>query len=175
MFIKSLIRTVPDYPATGIMFRDISTLLADARGFREAVNALVDRYAGTDIDKVAGIEARGFIFAAPVAHRLGVGLVPVRKEGKLPSDTISHRYDLEYGSDTVEMHADALAAGERVLLVDDLVATGGTAAAAAALIERSGATVAECCFVVDLPDVGGRARLEEKGYAVHALCAFEGD
>lgn len=175
MFIKSLIRTVPDYPTTGIMFRDISTLLADARGFRETVDALVDRYAGANIDKVAGIEARGFIFAAPVAHRLGVGLVPVRKEGKLPSHTISHRYDLEYGSDTVEMHADALAAGERVLLVDDLVATGGTAAAAAALIERSGATVAECCFVVDLPDVGGRARLEKKGYAVHALCAFEGD
>ena len=175
MFIKSLIRTVPDYPAAGIMFRDISALLADARGFRETVDAFVDRYTGANIDKVAGIEARGFIFAAPVAHRLGVGFVPVRKEGKLPSDTISHRYDLEYGTDTVEMHADALAAGERVLLVDDLVATGGTAAAAAALIERSGATVAECCFVVDLPDVGGRARLEEKGYPVHALCAFEGD
>lgn len=174
MSIKALIRTVPDYPKPGIMFRDITTLLADPHGFRAAVDGLVARHAGKDIDKVVGIEARGFILGAPVAHQLGVGFVPVRKKGKLPGRTIAHRYDLEYGSDTVEIHTDGVGAGERALLVDDLIATGGTAAAAAALIERSGAVVVECCFVVDLPDAGGRARLEAAGRTVFALCAFEG-
>ena len=175
MPLKSLIRTIPDYPKAGIMFRDITTLLGDARGFRSAVNTLVNRYTGRGIDKVAGIEARGFILGAPVAHQLGVGFVPVRKQGKLPGDTIEHHYDLEYGTDTMEIHTDAIAAGERVLLVDDLIATGGTAEAAADLIAKSGGKVVECCFIIDLPDVGGRARLEEAGHTVFALCEFEGD
>jgi adenine phosphoribosyltransferase len=175
MPFKSLIRTIPDYPKAGIMFRDITTLLGDARGFRTAVNTLVNRYTGNGIDKVAGIEARGFILGAPLAHQLGVGFVPVRKQGKLPGDTIGHHYDLEYGTDTVEMHTDAIAKDERVLLVDDLIATGGTAEAAANLIAKSGGTIVECCFIVDLPDVGGRARLEELGHTVHALCEYEGD
>ena len=175
MSIESLIRTIPDYPKAGIMFRDITTLLADPRGFRATVNELVNRYTGMGIDKVAAIEARGFIFGAPIAHQLGVGFVPVRKQGKLPGDTIVHHYDLEYGTDTIEMHTDGVATGERVLLVDDLIATGGTAEAAVALIEKSGGVLVECCFIIDLPDAGGRARLRKNGRAVHALCAFEGD
>ncbi len=175
MSLKSLIRTIPDYPRAGIMFRDITTLLADPRGFRTTVNDLVNRYTGTGIDKIAGIEARGFIFGAPLAHQLGVGFVPVRKQGKLPGDTIEHHYDLEYGTDTIEMHTDGVSTGDRVLLVDDLIATGGTAAAAAALIEKSGGTIVECCFIVDLPDAGGRTRLERDGHTVHALLAFEGE
>ena len=175
MPLKDLIRTIPDYPKAGIMFRDITTLLADARGFRTAVNELVNRYTGTGIDKVAAIEARGFILGAPIAHQLGVGFVPVRKQGKLPGNTIEHHYDLEYGTDTVEVHTDAIAAGDRVLVVDDLIATGGTAEAAVNLIEKSGGRVVECCFIVDLPDVGGRARLEKAGHKVFALCTFEGE
>ena len=175
MSIEALIRRIPDYPRAGIVFRDITTLLGDARGFRTAINELVNRYTGRRIDKVAGIEARGFILGAPVAHQLGVGFVPVRKQGKLPGDTIAHRYDLEYGTDTIEIHTDGVAAGDRVLLVDDLIATGGTAEAAATLIAKSGGSVVECCFLVDLPDAGGRARLEKAGHAVFALCAFEGD
>jgi adenine phosphoribosyltransferase len=175
MPIKSLIRTIPDYPKAGIMFRDITTLLADPRGFRTTVNEIVNRYTGQAIDKVAGIEARGFILGAPVAHQLGVGFVPVRKQGKLPGDTLEHHYDLEYGTDTIEIHTDAIADGERVLLVDDLIATGGTAEAAVHLIEKSGGEVIECCFIIDLPDVGGRRRLENAGKTVFALCEFEGD
>lgn len=174
MSIESLIRTIPGYPKPGILFRDITTLLGDARGFRTAVNDIVNRYTGARIDRVAGIEARGFIVGAPVAHQLGVGFVPVRKRGKLPGDTIERRYNLEYGTDAIEIHTDGVRAGERVLLVDDLIATGGTACATVELIEKSGGEVAECCFVVDLPDVGGRARLESRGYKVHALCAFPG-
>ena len=175
MPIKSLIRTIPDYPKKGIMFRDITTLLADPQGFRLSINKMVERYTGIKIDKVAGIEARGFIFGAPLAHRLGVGFVPIRKKGKLPADTISHEYDLEYGTDVVEIHADAIRKGESVLLVDDLLATGGTAEATIHLIEKTGGTVRECCFVVDLPDIGGRARLQKLGYSVFSLCAFEGE
>jgi len=175
MPIKSLIRTIPNYPKAGIMFRDITTLLVDPQGFRTAINLMVNRYTGQRIDKVAGIEARGFIFGAPVAHQLGAGFVPVRKQGKLPGDTVEHHYDLEYGTDTIEMHADAIVAGDRVLLVDDLIATGGTAEAAVTLIEKAGAKVVECCFLVDLPDVGGRRRLEGAGHKVFALCEFEGD
>ena len=175
MPIKSLIRTIPDYPKKGIMFRDITTLLADPQGFRLSINKMVERYIGIKIDKVAGIEARGFIFGAPLAHRLGVGFVPIRKKGKLPADTISHEYDLEYGTDVVEIHADAIRKGESVLLVDDLLATGGTAEATIHLIEKTGGTVRECCFVVDLPDIGGRARLQKLGYSVFSLCTFEGE
>ena len=175
MPIKSLIRTIPDYPKKGIMFRDITTLLADPQGFRLSINKMVERYTGIKIDKVAGIEARGFIFGAPLAHRLGVGFVPIRKKGKLPADTISHEYDLEYGTDVVEIHADAIRKGESVLLVDDLLATGGTAEATIHLIEKTGGDVRECCFVVDLPDIGGRARLQKLGYSVFSLCTFEGE
>lgn len=175
MEVKSYIRSIPDYPKPGIMFRDITTLIADPEGFRLTVDSVVDRYQGRRIDKVVGIEARGFIFGSPVAHRLGVGFVPVRKQGKLPGHTIEHHYDLEYGTDVVEIHADAIGDGERILLIDDLIATGGTADAAISLIERSGGLVEECCFIVDLPDVGGRARLEGRGQTVFALCEFEGD
>ena len=175
MSIKSRIRTIPDYPRKGIMFRDITTLLADPQGLQLSVNKMVERYAKHKIDKVVGIEARGFIFGAPLAHGLGVGFIPIRKKGKLPADTISHKYDLEYGSDVLEIHADAVKNGESVVLVDDLLATGGTAEASIHLIEEIGGEIKECCFVVDLPDVGGRARLEKLGYDVFTLCAFEGE
>ncbi|MFP6713572.1 MAG: adenine phosphoribosyltransferase [Alphaproteobacteria bacterium] len=174
MPIKSLIRTIPNYPKKGIMFRDITTLLADPQGFRLSVNKMVQRYTGIKIDKVAGIEARGFIFGAPLAHQLSVGFVPIRKKGKLPAATVSQTYELEYGTDVLEMHTDAIKEGELVLLVDDLLATGGTAEATIHLIEKTGGDVRECCFVVDLPDVGGRSRLEKLGYNVFSLCAFEG-
>lgn len=175
MPIKSLIRTVPHYPRQGVMFRDITTLLKDPVGFRITINELAMRHAGNAIDRVAGIEARGFIVGAALACQLGKGFVPIRKKGKLPSATIGHDYELEYGTDRIEMHADAVSPGERVLLVDDLVATGGTALAACKLIEDMGGAIVECCFVIDLPDLGGRARLEKNGYGVFALCAFEGD
>ncbi|AUB82487.1 adenine phosphoribosyltransferase [Candidatus Thiodictyon syntrophicum] len=175
MPIKSRIRTVPHYPKPGVMFRDITTLLKDPVGFRVTINELVNRYTGAKIDRVAGIEARGFIIGAALAYQLGVGFVPIRKKGKLPAETVGHDYDLEYGTDRIEMHVDAVSQGERVLLVDDLIATGGTAEAACKLIENMGGTLVECCFVIDLPDLGGRARLEKHGQKVFALCEFEGD
>jgi len=175
MPIKSRIRTVPHYPKQGVMFRDITTLLKDPVGFRVTINELVTRYAGVRIDRVAGIEARGFIIGAALAYQLGLGFVPVRKKGKLPAETVGHDYELEYGTDRVEMHVDAVSQGERVLLVDDLIATGGTAGAACKLIESMGGKIVECCFVIDLPDLGGRARLEKHGHTVFALCEFEGD
>jgi adenine phosphoribosyltransferase len=175
MSIQSLIRTIPHFPKPGIQFRDITTLLKDPLGFRITIDNLANRYSSQQIDKIAAIESRGFIIGAPLAFALGVGFVPIRKPGKLPAEKIGHDYKLEYGSDRVELHVDAIAEGERVLLVDDLVATGGTALAAATLIEKAGGEVVECCFVIDLPDVGGRQRLEQAGYAIHALCAFEGD
>jgi len=175
MPIKSRIRTVPHYPKPGVMFRDITTLLKDPVGFRVTINELVNRYTGAKIDRVAGIEARGFIIGAALAYQLGVGFVPIRKKGKLPAETVGHDYDLEYGTDRIEMHVDAVSQGERVLLVDDLIATGGTAEAACKLIESMGGTLVECCFVIDLPDLGGRARLEKHGQQVFALCEFEGD
>jgi adenine phosphoribosyltransferase len=172
--IKGLIRTIPDYPKPGIMFRDLTTLLKDARGFRSTLDALTDRYRGERIDKVAGIEARGFILGAAVADRLGTGFVPVRKKGKLPGSTVGHDYDLEYGTDRVEMHVDAVTRGERVLLVDDLIATGGTAEAGIRLLEILGGIVVECAFIVDLPELGGRKKLEARGHRVFSICAFEG-
>ena len=175
MPIKSRIRTVPHYPRQGVMFRDITTLLKDPVGLRTTVDQLANRYSGTRIDKVAGIESRGFIIGAAVAYKLGLGFVPIRKKGKLPAQTVGHDYELEYGADRIEVHVDAIGKGERVLLVDDLVATGGTAEAAVKLIDSLGGTVVGCCFVIDLPDLGGRKRLERLGQEVFSLCEFEGD
>ena len=174
MSIRSLIRTIPDYPKPGVMFRDITTLLKDGPGFRLAIDELLQACAGLEIDKVAGIESRGFIIATPLAYALRAGFVPLRKKGKLPGRTIGQDYALEYGVDRVEMHVDAIAPGERVLLLDDLIATGGTAQAACRLIERAGGSVARCGFVIELPELGGRAHLEQLGYDVHALVAFAG-
>lgn len=174
MHIKQLIRTIPDFPRPGIRFRDITPLVGSAEGLRAVVDGLAERYRGA-VDKVAAIEARGFIFGAPLAHALGTGFVPIRKPGKLPHTAFGHDYDLEYGSGRVEIHIDGVAAGERVVVVDDLLATGGTAGAAIALLERAGAHIVECAFVIDLTDVGGRARLEQGGHRVHALCAFTED
>jgi adenine phosphoribosyltransferase len=174
MDIKSIIRTIPDYPKPGIMFRDVTTLLGHARAFRTTVDLLVQPYAGLRIDKVAGIEARGFIIAGAVAHQLSVGFVPVRKKGKLPWKTIGQTYDLEYGTDTVEIHEDAVLKGESVLLVDDLIATGGTAEAAIKLIEKAGGNVVGCSFIIDLPELKGRKRLEKMGKKVLSLVEFEG-
>jgi len=169
MTIKSKIRTVPDYPKKGIMFRDITTLIKDPVGFKLVIDSLTQRYAKGDVafDVIVGIESRGFI--------IGGALASSRKKGKLPAETISHEYALEYGTDTVEMHRDALEKGDRVLLIDDLLATGGTALAAATLVEKLGGVIAEMAFIVDLPDVGGKKRLVEKGYVVHALAEFEGE
>lgn len=175
MDLKALIRTVPDYPKPGVMFRDITTLLKDPAGFGLTIGALAGRYRGRRVDKVAGIESRGFIVGAPLAHQLGAGFVPLRKRGKLPAETAGHDYALEYGNDRIEMHVDAIAAGEEILLADDLVATGGTAEAAVRLIEGAGARVVECCFVIELPDLGGRKRLEGLGHPVFALVEFAGD
>ena len=172
--VRDYIRTIADFPHEGIMFRDVTTLFADPRGMRICVDQLLAPYAGTDIDVVAGLEARGFILGGAVAHQLGRGFVPVRKKGKLPGAVISEAYTLEYGEAVMEVHDDAIAPGARVLLVDDLLATGGTAEAGIRLIERLGARVAGCAFVIDLPDLGGRAKLEALGQTVHALCAFEG-
>ena len=175
MPIKSRIRTIPNYPQDGIMFRDITTLLQDPFGFRKVVDELVQPYAGVRIDVVAGIEARGFILGGAVAHQLSVGFVPVRKKGKLPHETFSQEYQLEYGTDEVEMHQDAVRRGEHVLLIDDLIATGGTAEAAVKLIRQAGGEVAGCSFIIDLPDIGGRKKVEALGVKVLTLCEFEGE
>jgi len=172
--IKSYIRTVPDYPKPGILFRDVTGLLEDARGLRIAVDLIVHRYIDKRIDLVAGIEARGFIFGPAVAYELGVGFIPLRKAGKLPGEVVGIDYDLEYGSDRLEMHVGAIPEGSNVLLIDDLIATGGTATAAVELIQGAGGHVKEACFVVNLPDLGGAARLERAGCASFSLCAFEG-
>jgi adenine phosphoribosyltransferase len=175
MYIKSLIRTIPHYPKQGILFRDITTLLQDPTGLTMVVDALAEQYQNQSIDKIAGIEARGFIIGAALAYQLGVGFVPVRKAGKLPAETITQTYALEYGTDQLEIHSDAIAAGEQVVLIDDLIATGGTAEAAVSLIERLGGKVAACAFVIDLPDLGGMQRLQGLGLNTFALCAFEGE
>jgi adenine phosphoribosyltransferase len=175
MTIKSRIRTVPHYPKQGIQFRDITTLLKDPVGFRLTIDDLIRRYKEVKIDKIAGIESRGFILGAPLAYALGKGFIPIRKQGKLPAETIGHDYELEYGTDRIEIHTDAIARGEKILLVDDLIATGGTAEAACKLIDKMGGKIVECCFIIDLPDIGGRARLEKMGQKVFALCEFEGD
>ena len=175
MPLKSRIRTIPDFPKPGIQFRDITTLLKDPFGFRKLVDDLVQPFAGKRIDAVAGIEARGFIIGGAVAHQLSVGFIPVRKKGKLPGETIGQDYELEYGTDRVEIHRDAITQGETVLIVDDLIATGGTAVATLDLLRQAGAEVVGCSFVVDLPDLGGRKRLEQKGVSVLTLVEFEGE
>ena len=172
--LRSSIRSIPDYPKPGIIFRDITTLLGDARAFRRAIDELVQPWAGTKIDKVAGIEARGFILGGAVAHQLSAGFVPLRKKGKLPHATVSIAYSLEYGIDEMEMHEDAVAPGERVILVDDLIATGGTATAAVSLLKRIGADVEAACFVIDLPDLGGAAKIRDLGVPVRTLMEFAG-
>ncbi|KAB2849944.1 MAG: adenine phosphoribosyltransferase [Hyphomicrobiaceae bacterium] len=172
--LKSLVRSIPDYPKKGIIFRDITTLLGDASGFREAIEALAGPYMEQAIDAVAGIEARGFILGGAVADRLGSGFVPIRKRGKLPWKTIGQEYTLEYGVDAIEIHEDAIREGERILLVDDLIATGGTALAASNLIRKSRGVLVGAAFVIDLPDLGGAGRLEEAGVVCHTLMAFEG-
>ncbi|MEM8751375.1 MAG: adenine phosphoribosyltransferase [Pseudomonadota bacterium] len=172
--VKDYIRTIPDFPHEGIMFRDVTTLFNDARGFRMAIDLLLHPYAGRRIDRVAGLEARGFILGGAVAHQLSVGFTPIRKKGKLPAATIEQAYQLEYGEAVVELHEDAIQPGEQVLLVDDLLATGGTAEAGVRLIERLGGEVVGCAFVIDLPELGGRKRLEALGMDVFALCEFEG-
>jgi adenine phosphoribosyltransferase len=172
--LAASIRTIPDYPKPGVLFRDITTLLGDARAFRRAVDELVQPWAGTKVDKVAGIEARGFILGGAVAHQLSAGFIPVRKKGKLPHFKVSIAYSLEYGLDEMEMHEDAVKPGERVILVDDLVATGGTAEGAVKLLRKAGADVVAACFVIDLPDLGGAKKLASLGVPVRSLIAFEG-
>lgn len=172
--IKEYIRTIPDFPHEGIMFRDVTTLFSHPKGFRMAIDRLLTPYTGQRIDHVVGLEARGFILGGAVAHQLSCGFTPVRKKGKLPAATIEEDYSLEYGTATVEIHDDAIAAGQTVLIVDDLLATGGTAEAGIKLIERLGGDIVGCAFVVDLPELGGRKRLEALGMDVHALVAFDG-
>lgn len=170
----SAIRSIPDYPKPGVMFRDITTLLGNPRAFRRAIDELVHPYAGTKIDKVAGIEARGFILGGAIAHQLSAGFIPIRKKGKLPHDTVRIAYSLEYGVDEMEMHRDAVAPGDKVILVDDLIATGGTAEGAAKLLKQMGADIVAACFIIDLPELGGRKKLEALGVNVRTLIEFEG-
>jgi adenine phosphoribosyltransferase len=172
--LRTSIRTIPDYPKAGIMFRDITTLLGNARAFRRAVDELVQPWAGMKIEKVAGIEARGFILGGAVAHQVSAGFVPIRKKGKLPHTTVRVAYSLEYGIDEMEMHEDAVAKGERVILVDDLIATGGTAEGAVKLLRQMGAEVLAACFIIDLPELGGADKLRKLDVPVRTLIAFEG-
>ena len=175
MSIKSKIRTIENYPIKGVMFRDITTLLKDPEGLRDSINKLVDRYKDLNIDKIVAIESRGFIIGAPLAYLLNVGLVLIRKPGKLPAETIDQDYKLEYGTDRIEVHVDAIEKGEKVLIVDDLIATGGTAEAAVRLVQKMKGEIVECCFIIDLPDIGGKDRLENMGQKVFTLCDFEGE
>ncbi len=175
MDLRSLIRSILDTPRKGVIFRDITTLLKDSRGFRKTVDELVQPHAGSDIDKVAGIEARGFILGGAVAHQLSVGFIPIRKQGKLPWETMGEDYELEYGTDRVEIRTDMVKPGERILIVDDLIATGGTALAAIRLLTSAKAEVVGCTFVIDLPDLGGAQKLRENGINVSALMSFEGE
>ncbi len=173
--LKSKIRTIPHFPKQGIMFRDITTLLKDAQGFRKVIDEFVQRYTGVPIDVVVGLESRGFIIGGAIAHQLGKGFVPIRKKGKLPGEKVSHEYELEYGKDTIEIHKDAINPGDKVLIVDDLIATAGTAMAAANLVRQLGGNIIECAFIIELPDLKGREKLEKMGLKVFSLVQFEGD
>lgn len=172
---KDHIRTVPDWPQPGVQFRDITTLLADAKVFRQLIDAFVHHYYDQPIDAIVGIDARGFIIGAPLAYELRTAFVPVRKKGKLPFETLEEAYELEYGEAILQVHADALKAGQRVVILDDLIATGGTLAATCKLVQRLGAEVIECAAIVDLPDLGGSAKIRAAGHNVFSLCAFDGD
>ena len=175
MNLKDLIRTIPDYPKDGVMFRDITTLMQHPAGFRRTVDELVHPFAGGDINRIAGSEARGFILGGAVAHQLSIGFIAVRKKGKLPWQTISVEYELEYGTDELEIHIDSIEKGDRILIIDDLIATGGTATATTQLVRDAGGEVVGASFIVDLPDLGGRKRLEAMGVPVRCLMEFEGD
>ena len=175
MSIKSKIRTVENYPIDGIMFRDITTLFSDPDGLREAIDLFSNRYKDIKIDKIVAIESRGFLIGAPLAYLLNIGLGLIRKPGKLPAKTFKQEYTLEYGVDQIEIHSDAIKEGEKVLIVDDLIATGGTVEAAVKLVHKMKAEIVECCFIIDLPDIGGRKKLESMGQNVFSLCEFEGD
>ena len=175
MSITSKIRTIKNYPIDGVMFRDITTLFKDPDGLREAINIFAERYKDMKIDKIAAIESRGFLIGAPLAYLLNIGLVLIRKPGKLPAETIKQDYKLEYGADQIEIHIDAIKEGEKVLIVDDLIATGGTVEAAVKLVQKMKGVVLECCFIIDLPDIGGSKKLESMGQNVFSLCEFEGD
>lgn len=172
--VKDYIRTIPDFPHPGILFRDVTTLFADAKGFRMAIDEMLHPWAGEPIDKVVGLEARGFILGGAIAHQLSKGFVPIRKRGKLPGATLAQSYTLEYGEAVMEIHADAIQPGERVLIVDDLLATGGTCQAGVQLIERLGGVIVGCSFIVDLPELGGRRLLDSLGLDISVLCEFEG-
>jgi adenine phosphoribosyltransferase len=172
--LLAAIRTIPNYPKPGILFRDITTLLGNPQAYRRAIDELVHPYAGTKIDKVAGIEARGFILGGAMAHQLSAGFIPIRKKGKLPHETVRIAYSLEYGIDEMEMHKDAVQPGEKVILVDDLIATGGTAEGATKLLRQMGADIVAACFVIDLPELGGRKKLEALGVTVRTLIEYEG-
>ena len=173
--VGDYIRTIPNFPHAGIMFRDVTTLFADPRGLRLAIDQMLHPYAGINLDKIIGLEARGFILGGAIAHQLGKGFIPIRKQGKLPGETISQAYTLEYGEAVMEIHENAIEPGEKVLMVDDLLATGGTAQAGLKLLEKLGAKVIGCSFVIDLPDLGGRKLLESMDMRVHTLCTFAGD
>jgi adenine phosphoribosyltransferase len=175
MSIKSKIRTVKNYPIDGVMFRDITTLFKDPEGLREAINTFAERYKDMNIDKIVAIESRGFLIGAPLAYLLNIGLVLIRKPGKLPAETIKQDYKLEYGTDQIEIHIDSIKEGERVLIVDDLIATGGTVEAAVKLVQKMKGEILECCFIIDLPDIGGSRKLASMGQNVFTLCEFEGD
>ncbi|MBK24409.1 MAG: adenine phosphoribosyltransferase [Halobacteriovorax sp.] len=175
MTIKSKIRTIPNFPKEGIMFRDVTTLMKDPEGFKLTIDTLVDRYKDMDIDVIVGIEARGFILGAAMAYNMGKGFVPIRKKGKLPGETYSEDYQLEYGVDTIEVHTDAIEKGQKVLIVDDLLATGGTILGAISLVEKTGGEVVESCFIVDLPDLNGSQKLKDAGYKYFCLTEFEGE
>ena len=174
-YIKSVVKTVPDYPKPGIMFRDVTSVLEDHKAFSSCIALLLEHYKSLGFNKVAGTEARGFLFGAPLAIEMGVGFVPVRKPGKLPREVVSESYELEYGMDTLEIHKDAIQPGDKVLLIDDLLATGGTIGASAALIRRLGGTVEHAGFVIGLPSLGGHEKLTELGIESFTLCEFEGD
>ncbi|MFH1790214.1 MAG: adenine phosphoribosyltransferase [bacterium] len=173
--IKNKIRTVPNWPKQGIMFRDITTLLSDASTMEKTINLFYERYKDKSVDIVVGIESRGFIFGSLLAGKLGIGFVPIRKKGKLPAETFTQEYELEYGTDAVEIHKDAIKNGNRVLLIDDLIATGGTALAACELINRLGGQIIECAFIIDLPDLKGMEKLKQRGYKTYNLVHFEGE
>ena len=174
-YIKSVVKSVPDYPKPGVLFRDVTSVLEDHKAFSSAINLLLDKYSPMGFDKIAGTEARGFLFGAPLAIQMGVGFIPVRKPNKLPRDVLSESYQLEYGTDTLEIHKDAVEEGDKVLLIDDLLATGGTISATAYLIRNLGGVVEHAGFVIDLPDLGGAARLRDNGITPFSICEFEGD